>query len=176
MKTSILSLLIAATLSVTGIHQASANNALTANNSATTRTNPAINNSSSSRSPFGEPSFKGSENFAKAFPEALVKSYETTDGRTKVTFSWNGDALEAFYDNNGNLIATTHFLDNKNLPVSILMKVRDNYAGYTLLQSVEFYHTESGLAYFVMIKKGEKGLIVKVDTNGGISIVKRLAQ
>ena len=41
----------------------------------------------------GEPNFKGSENFAKSFPEAMVKSYETVDGRTKVTFTWNGEVV-----------------------------------------------------------------------------------
>jgi hypothetical protein len=162
MKTLIFSLAIAATLSVTGTHNASANNSIVSNNGV------AISRYS------GEPTFKGSENFAKAFPDAMVKSYETKDGRTKVTFSWNGDALEAFYDLDGTLIATSHFLNTKNLPISIQMKIRDNYNDYSIVQALEFYHTENGLSYFVMLKKNEKGLIVQIDTNGGMNVVKKL--
>jgi hypothetical protein len=133
------------------------------------------NNSATVLKHSGEPNFKGSENFAKAFPDAMVTSYETTkDGRTKVEFSWNGDALEAFYDLDGSLVATSHFLDIKNLPISIQMKVRDNYRDYSIFQAVEFYHTENGLSYFVMIKKDTKGLILQIDTHGGIEVVKKL--
>jgi hypothetical protein len=122
----------------------------------------------------GEPNFKGSENFAKSFPEAMVKSYETADGRTKVTFTWNGDALEAFYDLTGNLIATSHFLNVANLPISVQMKIRDSYKEYSISQAVEFYHTEKGLSYFLMLKKDDKGIIVQLDADGQTTLVKKL--
>jgi hypothetical protein len=160
MKTSIFSLIIAAALSVTGIHTASAHTA--------------VLNRSTIFSASGEPNFKGSENFAKTFPAAMVKSYETIEGHTKVTFTWNGDALEAFYDMNGNLLATSHFIKAGNLPLSVQMQVRDNYKDYSIVQAVEFYHTDNGLSYFVMVKKDEKGLILQIDATGGMSVVKRL--
>ncbi|MDR3715133.1 MAG: hypothetical protein P4L51_20155 [Puia sp.] len=160
MKTSIFSLIIAVALSVTSIHTASANNRIT--------------NDHSILKLAGEPSFKGSENFAKAFPDAMVNSYETKDGSTKVSFTWNGDALEAFYDLNGNLLATSHFMKTANLPMSVQMQVRDSYKDYSIVQAVEFYHTEKGLSYFVMVKKDNKGLILQINPDGGMSIVKRL--
>ncbi|MDR3712126.1 MAG: hypothetical protein P4L51_04880 [Puia sp.] len=149
MKRTILSLLAAVALVITGIHTASAS--------------------------AGEPVFKGSENFTKTFPEAMIKSYETTkNGHTKVTFTWNGDALEAFYDDNGELEATSHFLNVNTLPISVQMKVRDGYKDYSVIQAVEFYHTQEGLSYFLMLKKENKGLIVRIDAQGEMSLVKKL--
>lgn len=154
MKKIIFSLIIAAALVVSATYTASANTTAHTFN--------------------GEPNFKGSDNFAKSFPEAMVKSYETKDGKTKVEFTWNGDALEAYYDLNGNLLATSHFLNINNLPMSVKMQVNENYKDYTILQAVEFYHADNGLSYFVMLKKETKGVILQVNPDGGISVAKRL--
>ena len=104
----------------------------------------------------------------------MVKSCETKEGFTKVVFNWNGDALEAFYDLNGNLLATNHFLDIKNLPISIQLKIHDEYPGYKIIQAVEFYHMENGLSYYIIVKKSVKALILKIDPNGESNVVKRL--
>lgn len=168
MKTIIFSTIISAALSITGIHTASANH------SANTQSNASFNDRKTGRVVSGEPNFKGSENFAKSFPAAMVKSYETVEGRTKVTFTWNGDALEAFYDLDGNLMATSHFISTTNLPLSVQMKVRDGYQDYSIQQAVEFYSTEKGLSYFLMLKKESKGIIVQVNSDGGVTFVKKV--
>ena len=168
MKTLIFSTIISAALSITGIHTASANNGTAVLN------NTISNDSRTARILSGEPNFKGSGSFAKSFPQAIVKSYETTEGHTKVVFTWNGDSLEAFYDLDGNLIATSHFISTDYLPLSVKMKVRDGYQDYSIQQAVEFYSPEKGLSYFLMLKKESKGIIVQVNSDGGVTFVKKV--
>ncbi|MDR3715130.1 MAG: hypothetical protein P4L51_20140 [Puia sp.] len=168
MKTIIFSTIVATVLSITTTHSSFANGA----SGKKTVFNGPIERTAFKLS--GDPSFKGSENFVKAFPEAMVKSYETQGDKTKVTFTWNGDALEAYYDLDGNLLATSHQLIPENLPMSVKLQIRDNYKDYIIAQALEFYHTENGLCYFVMIRKDRKGLILQVTPDGNMNVVKRL--
>jgi hypothetical protein len=122
----------------------------------------------------GGPEFKWIKNFMKAFPKAMVLNHETTGELTKVSFTWNGDSLEAFYDGKGALLATTQLIDPRTLPISIQIKFREKYQDYFIIQAMEFYHMENGLSYLLIVKKGEKAMILRIDAEGDMHVVKKL--
>ena len=53
-----------------------------------------------------ETKFVGSDNFYHTYPQATDVHCKCTGQFTEVNFTWNGMQLQAFYDRDGNSIAT----------------------------------------------------------------------
>ena len=127
------------------------------------------------RAAFPDPGFRGSENFKRVFPDAVIKHVTTSGDVTTVQFSWKGDSdLSAWFDGKGELVAISELIDSRTLPISIRMHLGQEYVGFAVLQVREFYHLEKGLSYFLIVKKGEKALILRAETDGQISTSKKL--
>ena len=118
--------------------------------------------------------FKGADRFNKIFPNATKVAYEVKKDFTEVRFTWNNINLEAFFDRQGNLIATSRQLEVSALPVAYVMNINKEYEGYDIIEAIEFDHAENGLSYFVAVVKGDKKYILNVSTGGDISVFKKM--
>jgi hypothetical protein len=102
----------------------------------------------------GDHTFNGIENFKQIFPDAEIDRV----------------------DQKGELVATSGLIDARTLPISVEMSLRRDYEGYTILEARQFFHEEKGLSYYLIVKKGEKALILKADTEGRLSVEKKVRQ
>src|SRR5258706_14705818 len=82
------------------------------------------------------PDFKGIKSFNKSFPEATEVVYKAVEKFTEVSFTWHNMQLQAFYDSDGNLFATTRHIDIKDLPLSYLMNIRREFAGFVPTEAI----------------------------------------
>lgn len=119
------------------------------------------------------PHFKGAENFRNSFPQATVIECKNKNDLTEVNFTWQGMNLEAFYDLDGNLVATCRDIRVDNLPLNIQFSVRQNYPGYILQRASEFSDGDNSLSYYVMLAGGAKSLLVHVYADGSCNVFKR---
>ncbi|HWK05543.1 MAG TPA: hypothetical protein VNS58_18010 [Puia sp.] len=120
------------------------------------------------------PDFKGLESFNKAFPQATEVVYKVTDKFTEVNFTWHNMQLQAFYDLDGNAIGTSRKIPIKDLPLSYLINIRNEYPGYLLREAIEFDHTDSGLSYYITVVNAQKAYVLEVGANGTISVFKKM--
>jgi hypothetical protein len=120
------------------------------------------------------PDFKGIKNFNKSFPEATEVTYKVVEKFTEVSFTWHSMQLQAFYDNDGTLFATTRKVEIKDLPLSYLMNIRKEFAGFTPTEAIEFDQTDTGLSYYVTVADAQKTYVLKIITDGTISVFKKM--
>jgi hypothetical protein len=120
------------------------------------------------------PHFKGVENFVKTFPQATGVAYEVKHEFTEVSFTWNNINLLAFYDMEGNLIGTSRAVEIKDLPLSYMLNIKREYAGYVITDAIEFDNADSGLSYYVTVVGPEKSYVLHLDADGTISVFKKM--
>jgi hypothetical protein len=124
--------------------------------------------------PGNTPHFKGMDHFAKAFPKATMVVCQVKSQFTEVNFTWNDMKLQAFYDFDGNLIGTSRAVAIKDLPLSLLLKIKSDYAGFEPTEAIEFDHTDTGLSYYVTIAGPEKAYVLRLDADGTTSVFKKM--
>lgn len=120
------------------------------------------------------PLFRGEEDFHKRFPNATEISYKTSEELTFVKFTWEGLKLEAFYDEEGNLLATARFLPFSNLPLSVQLSIRKQYPDYLDTQVIEYDGQDDSVSYYVTEVGLKRSYMLHVLTNGEISIYKKM--
>jgi hypothetical protein len=120
------------------------------------------------------PAFRGQEDFNKRFPNATEVNCKAYGQFTDVTFTWNGLQLQAFYTEEGDPIATARYILFSNLPLSVQMSLRKQYADFTDTQIIEYNDENEGLSYYVTEVGLKTSYMLHVSTSGTISVFKKM--
>jgi hypothetical protein len=120
------------------------------------------------------PNFRGEQDFNKRFPNATGVTFKVTGQVTDVSFTWNGLKLEAFYDDQGNPIATARFIPVSNLPLSAQLSLRTQYPDFAETQVIEYDDENDGLSYYVTEVGLKVSYMLHVSTGGTISVFKKM--
>jgi hypothetical protein len=126
------------------------------------------------RSGKDEPRFIGVENFKRQFPEATNINYKVKGQFTEVNFMWNGLQLEAFYDLEGNPLATTRDISHDNLPLTAQISLQKGYPNGVITNIIEYTDTNDGLSYYVTMASPKMTCLLHVSTSGDISVFKKM--
>jgi hypothetical protein len=126
------------------------------------------------RSGSDDPYFVGVENFRHQFPNATAVNYKVKGQFTQVNFMWNGMQLQAYYDRQGNPIATARTIDRNSLPVNVQMSLKNTYPNAIITDAIEFTDTEEGLSYYVTAAGPRTTYLLHVSTSGDISVFKKM--
>jgi hypothetical protein len=115
-----------------------------------------------------ETNAKAMSNLKKEYQNAKNIEWKVTSQYTKATFTWNGQYLEVFYNNDGETIAQSKFINTNELPLKAQQFISKKYADYTITEAVEFNSEESGLCYYVSLNKdkGDSKQILKITPDG----------
>lgn len=122
----------------------------------------------------GDLTFVGSSNFKHQFPQATKISYKVKGQFTEVTFVWNEMDLQAFYDVEGNLLATCRPLAVANLPVAAQLGLKDQYSGGVARDCIEYNDPNDGVSYYVTMYTPKATYLLRVSTSGTISVFKKM--
>lgn len=126
-------------------------------------------------------------NFLRKFHNISDVSWTVSADFQKATFVKDGIKLAAFFDGEGNYIATTQYVDYKNLPAISKSRLNKIYAEYTVADVVK-YNIDSPQSagsvmlgarncdtiYFASLKRGNDQLVLKITPDGDISNLKSL--
>ncbi|WP_153798125.1 hypothetical protein [Foetidibacter luteolus] len=117
----------------------------------------------------GKLKFRGADKFLNHFPEATDVAAKTVGEFTKVSFKNNDVKTEAFYDQNGELIATSHNVDLKVIPAVAMEKITKKYQGAVFTEAIEFNKLNDGISnFYVAIEQSGKKTILEVTANGSV--------
>ena len=122
----------------------------------------------------GELNFAGAENFIRQFPEATSVNYKVTGQFTEVNFIWNGIQIQAYYDPEGNPLATARTIDRSSLPVNAQLNLQRNYPGGVVTSAIEYSDASDGLCYYVTVAVPNSTYLLHVSTSGEISVFKKM--
>jgi hypothetical protein len=91
---------------------------------------------------------------AHDFSGAELVSTEVRDSYTKVVFKLNEQVMTAFYSNNGELMAVTRNIVSSQLPMSLLMNLKNHYSEYWITDLFEMSQDEQS-SYYVTVENSD---------------------
>ena len=118
--------------------------------------------------------FVGSYNFKRQFPQATEIAYKVKGQFTEVNFVWNAMRLQAFYDLEGNLVATCRPVEINTLPVAAQLTLKDQYPGGIIRDAIEYNDPNDGVTYYVTMISAKNSYLLRVSTGGMISVFKKM--
>jgi hypothetical protein len=123
-----------------------------------------------------DPTFVGIENFKHQFPDATDVSvnYKVKGELTEVNFIWNTMRLQAFFDLEGNLLATCRNIPTSDLSLTAQLSLKDRYPGYIERDAIEYNDANSCVSYYVTMVGPKTSYLLCVSTDGMISVFKKM--
>jgi hypothetical protein len=112
--------------------------------------------------------------FNKEFAGARAVKWDLirTENIYQAQFLYNNERLNAYFDGEGNLIATGRFVSVNNLPLILRKNVAEKYNGYAMREIVEF-STNSETSYLIVFENEKAKLIVQGYINGSSTVFKK---
>ena len=96
----------------------------------------------------------------KDFSQVELLDTKTGADYTRFTFKMSGLILNAFYSNQGELLAVTHNISSTQLPLTLLMQIKRNYSNYWISDLFEFNsHGESN--YYITLESADKKVTLR---------------
>jgi hypothetical protein len=118
-------------------------------------------------SSFSAPTFKpgGDEinaSFHRDFKQAELMETLNGNGYAKLIFKMNGMILTAYYSENAELLAVTHNILSSQLPLNLLMQLRQDYNGYWISDLFEF-NANGTSCYYITLENSNTRLTLRSD-------------
>jgi hypothetical protein len=98
--------------------------------------------------------------FKKSFQNAQIMNTEVRKGFTKLTFKLNDMIMFAFYSDNGQLLAVTRNLTSSQLPVSLLMSLKNDYSGYWITELFEISGDDAN-SYYITLENADSKIVLR---------------
>ncbi|KAA8477965.1 hypothetical protein BDE36_0089 [Arcticibacter tournemirensis] len=135
-----------------------------------------------------EVSYFAENNFLSKYQSAANVKWTVTNQFQKASFTLDGVKMSAFFDLNGDYIATTQYVDFNKLPAVSKSRLQKFYADYSVDEIVRYDfdgQNDSGLyllsgqrnygtIYFASLKNKEESMVVKITPDGEVSYLKNL--
>lgn len=112
--------------------------------------------------------------FEKEFTGATAVTWELIKNEDiyQARFSYNNERLNAFFDADGNLIATGRYISVPNLPLLLRKNVFEKYGSYQITDLVE-YVQGSETSYLVVLENEKTKLLVQGYISGTLYVIKK---
>lgn len=98
--------------------------------------------------------------FNKEFTGAKEVKWTTGNGFYRVAFVYNQQYVSAFYNSNGELLATTRNISSLNLPLQLQTRLKSDYSEYWISDLFELSNNE-GTSYYITLVKGDSRVVLK---------------
>ena len=134
-----------------------------------------------------EVSFFAENNFSRKYQNATEVTWTVSKEFQKASFVQDGVKMNAFFDQTGEYIATTQYVEAEKLPAISKKRIEKFYNGYVVEEVVKydfddqnaflnFYRGQNNYntLYFVSLKKDEQKVVVKVTPDGDVAFLKNL--
>ncbi|HWC54105.1 MAG TPA: hypothetical protein VG676_11020 [Chitinophagaceae bacterium] len=111
------------------------------------------------------------EKVLKAFNETFTNAekvvWQDLDDQYQANFWQNSVNVRVKYDNDGNLLETTRYYFEKNLPPIILTKLKKRYSDRTVYGVTEITSPDD-VTYYISMKDDKNWYTVKADAVGNL--------
>jgi len=98
--------------------------------------------------------------FKKDFRNGQILSTESHKAFTKLTFKMDGLIMSAFYSEGGELLAVTHNILSSQLPINLLMNLKNDYNSYWITELFEFTG-DNDSCYYVSLESSDSKVTLR---------------
>ncbi len=98
--------------------------------------------------------------FKKEFANAENVQWESGKEFAKATFSYHGQVMFAYYNNDGTLLAVTRNIMAGQLPLSLLSEVKKNYSEYWISDLFEM-SSNNETSYYITLENGDQKIVLR---------------
>jgi len=116
------------------------------------------------------------EKVLKAFNETFMKAtdvvWHETQNYYEASFKQSEVISRAIYDAAGNLLRTTRYYSQENLPINILTKIQKRYAGKSVYGVTEL-SAEDEVSYHITLQDENNWYVIKADNFGNLELSKK---
>ncbi len=117
-----------------------------------------------------------SEKVLKAFSETFMKAtdvvWHEVQNMYEASFKQSEIISRAIYDQDGNLLRTTRYYSQENLPINILTKLQKRYTGKSVYGVTELSQQDE-VSYHITMQDEKNWYIIKADNWGGLELEKK---
>ncbi|MFC0774473.1 hypothetical protein [Terrimonas alba] len=110
--------------------------------------------------------------FNKEFAGAKDVQWTTTSNYYKASFVFNDQVVSAFYQLDGELIATSRNISSLELPINLQTSLKKNYNSYWISDLFEISNNE-GTSYYITLDKADSKVVLKSNGNGKWDVFKK---
>lgn len=114
-------------------------------------------------------SVKVKSSFENQFAGAENVTWSEKDTYTKASFTLVDENVEAFFAADGELIAYSRKVEFKRLPLNAVQKIKKEYAGFTIAETIEF-DQDGEKNFYVSLTNGTKKQILAVSLYGSVTV------
>ena len=112
--------------------------------------------------------------FHKEFVSAFNPTWESVgSGIFHVTFLQNGEVMDAYFNEDAELISFARYVSVEQLPLLINKSIQENFKGSTITQIQEMVVIDE-TSYIVTLEKDQKTIVARVFSTGGIQVIKKI--
>ena len=118
--------------------------------------------------------YRVEEAFKKEFAGAKSVKWEVVRNADlfQAHFIYNNERLNAFYDAEGNLIATGRYVSVANLPLLLRKNVYEKYKGFQVKEVIEYVQGDE-TSYLISVENEKSKLLVHGYSSGSAYIFKK---
>ncbi|WP_423736806.1 hypothetical protein [Chitinophaga caseinilytica] len=113
------------------------------------------------------------ESFKKEFATAESVSWYTTADKYVAKFTLHARKVTAHYDREGNLLATSRYIDDADLPLNVITRLMKKYPDQKINNIVE-YEADGFTTYVVTLESDTHWTVLKSDSDGNLTRLKKL--
>ncbi len=106
--------------------------------------------------------YKAKKSFQEQFVGAENITWTAKDNFIKASFTLADEKLDAFFGNDGELIAMSR-------KVKAIQKIKKDYSAYTVNETIEL-DQDGSKSYYVSLQNGDKKKILEVSLYGNVSL------
>ena len=110
--------------------------------------------------------------FNKEFAGAKDVQWTTTSNYYKASFVFNDQFVSAFYQLDGELIATSRNISSLELPINLQTSLKKKYSQYWISDLFEISNNE-GTSYYITLDNADSKLVLKSSGNGKWDVFKK---
>ena len=114
------------------------------------------------------------QSFQKEFAGAQSVNWEVISDKDifHASFIYNNERLNAYFDQEGNLLATGRYVKQENLPMLVNKSIDIRYKKFDVLESIEFV-TGSETSYIIRLENEKLSLYVQAHSDGSTTLLKK---
>ncbi len=113
------------------------------------------------------------ESFNKEFAGAADVSWYSTSENYVAKFTMKASKVTAHFDREGNLLATSRYISDSELPLNVITKLMKKYPDQKIHNIVE-YDAEGNTTYVITLESNTHWTVLKAESTGSLSTLKKL--
>ncbi len=115
------------------------------------------------------------EAFRSNFSEAKNVEWKSLDdaGLFQATFLYKNTELKAYYNSDGEMVATARYIDLDNLPIMVRKTISERYPEHVMKNAIEQISGDA-TTYYVTLHGVKTSMIVASTPAGSLSVFKKV--